>query len=78
MTEPCGVELVKMNQDGREVHVTVASDLERPWAPKEAAMIQEELRHAEDADRNFTTWHRRARRSQLEPMRDVAVTINRH
>ena len=56
----------------------IATRVGRAWAIRMAAMALWNLRHPGVADRNFITWYRWARRSQLEPMRKVAAMIKRH
>ena len=50
----------------------------RAWALKETAMGLFDMRYAGAVDRNFKAWYRWARRSRLEPMRKVAMTLKKH
>jgi transposase len=50
----------------------------RAWALKETAMGLFDMRYAGAVDRNFKVWYRWARRSRLEPMRKVAMTLKKH
>ncbi|OFV80017.1 MAG: hypothetical protein A2W26_01410 [Acidobacteria bacterium RBG_16_64_8] len=50
----------------------------RAWALKETAMQLWDLHYPGAADRNFRAWFRWARRSHLEPMKRVALMIQRH
>jgi transposase len=50
----------------------------RAWALREAAMSLWSLRYAGAADRDFRGWYGWARRSRLEPMREVAGMLKRH
>jgi transposase len=50
----------------------------RAWALKETAMGLFDMRYAGAVERNFKVWYRWARRSRLEPMRKVAVTLKKH
>ena len=50
----------------------------RAWAIKESFMRIYELTYSAVVDRHFKTWFRWARRSQLEPIKKVALTVHRH
>ena len=56
----------------------IATRVGRAWAIRNAAMALWDLHYPGVADRNFRTWYRWARSSQLEPMRKVAAMIKRH
>ncbi len=63
----------KFNVLRAQVHKT-----SRAWALKETAMGLWDLISAGAADRNFKAWYSWARRSRLEPMKEVAGIIKRH
>lgn len=55
-----------------------AATVARAWAIKEAAMVLWDLHYMGAADRNFREWFKWARRSALEPIKKVALLIQRH
>lgn len=50
----------------------------RAWSMKETAMYLWDLHYPAVAERHFREWYRWARRSHLEPMKKVAVMLERH
>jgi transposase len=57
---------------------TVQLKTARAWALKEDFMNVWDYTYPGAAERHFRTWYQWARRSRLEPMREVAAMIHRH
>jgi transposase len=57
---------------------TIQLKTARAWALKEDFMNVWDYTYAGAAERHFRSWYQWARRSRLEPMREVAAMIRRH